>query len=809
MLLIRHAGFVLFLLVNAMSCIANTAANEISQQVSIQVEQLEYLEEGQVSYDLARVKKIDQSRWQSVSDYPLNLGNLEQGAWGRFKLVNVEKIQLERILEFANPRLHRLSVYIESSLGNNKQWSLGNYLPYSNREISFRNFSMPLIFQPKEELLVYFRAESNVGLLLPINVHKEAEFWRLANDETLAYGFYFGILLMFVMFNISLYLTRNNYLFILLAVDLLVCALMYGNHSGLNFEYLWPVDPQFNYLASLFLGYLVILSANVFTWHFLRVSNSKRLRQNYYFFNTTAVLGIILLWWLPAEVSSFICALLGIVIAFYLAWLTTKNRNRYWDYAHYYIVSYSVVAIATCIYIAQKLALLPTNLFTLSAFGISILFQATVLTCVMIERKKSAAKVVGFYSVDQLEPDSAKDWAARFSHEVRTPLNGIIGMVDLLRETPLNPTQYGYIRTLSSAGRYLLDLVNNELNYDNLSRGVRELSEGPFNLKVLCQQCQKMVETQANDDKVTIELDLSPSMPLNFVGDDKCLKQIIINLLNNSIKFTHQGRVVIKAQYSDSNDLILSVWDDGIGLTKQQQLRVFERFNQVDAASYSRAGGNGLGLAICRQLAQLMGGDIDVDSRAGEYCSFTVTVPLAVHNKSTELNEDGVGLNLNAVNDSNRSSFMTPTTVSLTSPSKASILSSRELVVLGVDDNEINRRVLKAMLNKLGHRMIEVASGQEAIDVVRSGTSLDLILMDCEMPGMSGFEATEVIRKWQYGQTKAVYPIIALTAHVMDEHIEQCLASGMDAHLSKPLHLDALRELLESLEANSEQENQK
>jgi signal transduction histidine kinase/CheY-like chemotaxis protein len=779
LLLIRRILIVFILLASAIV----SHANEVSQQLSVKIKHIEYIVEDQVRYDFPRIRSFDQSRWLSVSQYPLNLGNLEQGAWGRFTLTNVEDVQLERVLEFANPRLHRLSIYIESSTGTREEWQLGNHLPFKEREIFFRNFSLPLVLQAKEEMVVYFRAQSNVGMLLPINLHKEGEFWRLANNENLAYGFYFGILIMFVVFNVSLYLARNNYLYILLAIDLSVFSLMYANHLGLNFEYLWPVDPQFNYLASLFLGYMVILTANVFTWHFLQLTYSKRLQKTFYLFNVLPLAGIVLLWILPAKASSFICAILGIAIAIYLAMLTTKNRYRQADFASYYIASYFVAAIATCVYIAHKLALLPTNFLTNYAIGGSILLQAIVLTCVLLERKKVVEKVVGFHSPAQSIPDSAKDWIAQFSHEVRTPLNGIIGMVDLLKETPLNPTQYGYIRTLSSSGKYLLDLVSDELDYGNLTRGTVELNEAPFNLEVLCKQCCSMLEQQAADSQVTIELNFSPTMPVALYGDEKCLKQIIINLLSNSIKFTHHGKVVISAEYSKSNHLILSVWDDGIGITKQQQLKIFDRFCQGDSSVYSRYGGSGLGLAICRQLANLMGGEITVDSRVGKYCSFTIDLPLAVCNEALNTAENSENVELKEL------SSLLP--------------SNRELIVLGVDDNEINRRVLSAMLKKLGHRMIEATSGQQAIDIARSGQALDLILMDCEMPGMNGFEATEVIRKWQHGQAGEDCPIVALTAHVLTEHIEKCLAAGMNAHLSKPLHLNQLRELLESLGAEN------
>lgn len=776
LLLFRQIGILFILLASTMY----SYGNEISQQLSVDISQLEYFLEDQVTYDFSQIKDLDKSKWQRVDQHPMNLGNLELGAWGRFTLNNVEGVQLERILEFANPRLHHLSIYIESLGAKLQQWELGGALPYSERVIMFRNFSIPLILKADAELTVYFRAESNVGVLLPISLHKESEFWRLANNQNLAFGLYFGILIMFVVFNISLYLARNKYLFILLATDLAIFGLMYANHLGLNFEYLWPVDPRFNYLAGLFFGYLVILIANIFTWHFLRLKSVKVLRGIYWAFNVMAIIGIVLLWVIPASLSGYFCSILGIAIALHLSYLTTLNRHSYSDYSYYYIASYAIAAVATCIYIAHKLALLPTNFFTNYAIGGSILLQSIVLTCVLLEREKVIEKIIGFRSKAQSHPGSAKDWISQFSHEVRTPLNGIIGMTDLLKETPLNPTQFGYIRTLSSSGKFLLDLVNDELDYENLSRGAVELKEKPFNLESLCKQCCQMLEHKVSDSQVSIELDISENVPLELLGDEKCLKQIVINLLSNSIKFTHQGRVVIKADYSERNNLILTVWDNGIGITKQQQLKIFDRYFQADTSVYSRCAGSGLGLAICRQLVLLMGGNISVESQVGEYCSFVLEIPLTRYERVEEDKRSADSLAIKTPHYSEQSNL--------------------QMTILGVDDNEINRKVLNAMLKKLGHRMIEAASAKEAIDIVKSGVNLDLILMDCEMPRMNGFEATGVIRQWQFGQAGRSCPIVALTAHVLEEHVAQCLEAGMSAHLSKPLHLSELRELLESLE---------
>lgn len=779
LLLIRRIFFTLFVLAN----MEQSLANNISQQSAIDVVDIQYLLEDQVEYDFNRILSFDSSRWQNAASYPLNLGNIEQGAWIRFKLRNVEQAPSKRIVEFSNPGLHKLDVFSLSEGSLHFSWQLGSYLPFVERPILIRNFALPVELSANEERTYYARAESNVGVLIPVKVMEEGEFWRLANNENLAYGLYFGILLMFVAFNAGMYLARNDFIFLLLSVDLLVFAFMYANHLGLNFEYLWPVDPEFNYLAGLFFSYLVVLTANIFTWHFLRLPSSKTLLSVYYGFNVTSVLGIVLLWFVPISVSSLICALLGMAIALFLFGLTVLAWKAKYEFSFYYMLIYAFAALTTLIYVAHKLALLPTNFATNYAIGYSILLQSIVLTSVLIERRKVEKKILGFEGQAKVIPNSTRDWIAQFSHEIRTPLNGVIGMADLLKETPLNPTQYNYVRVLGSSGEHLIELVSDVLDFESLSSGEVELNVAPFNLKDVCDDVFTLFKQQANENKVDLELDFAPDMPVVYQGDGKRLKQILINLISNSIKFTHDGQIKMSAKYK-KECLLITVFDTGIGMTKQQQLGIFERFRQADQAIYAKYGGSGLGLAICRQLVRLMAGEIQVKSKLGEYTRFTIELPLIEARVETviEPEPEKEVIQHSQVNDSFRP------------------MVGSELIILGVDDNEINRRVLNAMLKKLGHKMIAASSGQEALEVVRSGLNIDLILMDCEMPGMNGFEATESIRHWQYGQAQKPCPIVALTAHILEEHKEKCIEAGMDEHLSKPLHLDDLKEVIGKLE---------
>lgn len=763
---------------NAMALL-HSLENNISQQATIDLKNVQYVLEDQVQYSYQRVLELDESAWHASDSYPLNFGALANGAWVRFDMANVESERVERVLEISNPGLHRLAIYLQFSDKSLQEWQLGNSLPFLDRPIITRNFAVPVNLNAKQTVRVYLRAESGVGVLVPLRLHLKEKFWQLAVTENMSYGFYFGILFMFIAFNMGLYLFRNDTLYLILAVDLAVFCFMYGNHLGLNFEYLWPVDPQFNNLASLFFSYLVILTANVFTWRFvqLKVSDYLVIKWVYHGFNATALFGFILLWLVPTIWSSYFCAFLSLIFVCFLLYLTYLSYREGTLYAGFYMVSYAFSALAAGVYVLHKMAFLPTNMLVENALGASILLQALVLTSVMIERRPSNKKILGFQEQERFIPHSVRDWIAQFSHEIRTPLNGIIGMADLLKETPLNPTQYNYVRNLSSSGEHLVELVSDILDYESLASGQVQLLEVEFNLVELCDHSCELFSRMASENKVSVEVQYEKGMPLDLCTDSKRFRQILLNLLNNSIKFAQGGRVVISFSYTSENELKMEVWDSGIGMSKQQQKEVFKRFRQADGSVYQRFGGNGLGLAICEQLATLMSGSISVESKLNEFCCFTLVLPMAVAAPAG----------------------YSPVASVSAEAIEQFITLPEHLTVLGVDDNEINRRVLKAMLNKLGHSIIEASSGQEAIDIVRSAVDIDLILMDCEMPGMNGFDATKAIRRWQYGQADKVCRIIALTAHTLDEHKEKCSEAGMDGHLSKPLHLQELRELIDQL----------
>jgi len=370
---------------------------------------------------------------------------------------------------------------------------------------------------------------------------------------------------------------------------------------------------------------------------------------------------------------------------------------------------------------------------------------------------------------------------ATMSHELRTPMNGVLGCTQLLKDTPLTDQQRELLETMHRSAEALLTLVNDILDFSKLEASKMNLEVANVNLRALVDDVTTLVEGLAASKGLTIALKIDADVPEELRGDPIRLRQILFNLVGNAIKFTQQGGVTItisslKRDATDQSDVVVLQWsvhDTGIGLTPEQQANLFKAYAQAETSTARRFGGTGLGLMICRQLVELMGGIITVNSVFGQGSTFAYTTNLlpAIHREVT-VSSSGT--------DQRRAGDQVG-----------------PLRVLVADDNEINQVVACKFLQKLGCQVEVARTGREALEAI-TRTAYDVVLMDCEMPDMDGYEATREIRLREDG-TLSHLLIMALTGHASDEDAQKCYQAGMDKVLTKPLTLPVLRAHLQEL----------
>jgi signal transduction histidine kinase/AmiR/NasT family two-component response regulator len=367
------------------------------------------------------------------------------------------------------------------------------------------------------------------------------------------------------------------------------------------------------------------------------------------------------------------------------------------------------------------------------------------------------------------------EFLATMSHEIRTPLNGVLGMAHALGAEPLTPAQREKLEVIQRGGEALLSVLNNVLDLSKIEAGRVTLEEGVADIGRIAHAVQAIFSAIAQEKDIVLSVAVSPEVEGLWRGDPMRIQQILQNLVSNAVKFTERGRVAIEARVA-GGALELRVSDTGPGVALEVQAQVFDAFTQADASTTRRFGGSGLGLSICRALAQLMGGDIILESVVGRGSTFTVRLPL-------ERAAAEAGLAAQAA--------------------RATLPPLPGLRLLAAEDNEMNRLVLRTLLEPFGVVPHLVSNGEEAVAAWETG-DWRVILMDVQMPRMDGPTATRLIREREAERGLPRTPIIALTANAMSHHAEEYLACGMDEVVAKPLNIAELIHAIERVRQKAE-----
>jgi signal transduction histidine kinase/NO-binding membrane sensor protein with MHYT domain/AmiR/NasT family two-component response regulator len=380
-------------------------------------------------------------------------------------------------------------------------------------------------------------------------------------------------------------------------------------------------------------------------------------------------------------------------------------------------------------------------------------------------------------ALDRAEAGSRakSEFLATMSHEIRTPLNGVLGMAHALGAEPLTPAQREKLEVIQRGGEALLSVLNNVLDLSKIEAGRVALEDGVADIERITHAVQAIFSAIAHEKDIALSVTVSPEAAGLWRGDPMRIQQILQNLVSNAVKFTERGRVAIEAGVADGA-LLLRVSDTGPGVALEVQAQVFDAFTQADASTTRRFGGSGLGLSICRALAQLMGGDIGLESVVGLGSTFTVRLPL-----ERAAAEAGPAAQ---------------------SP-RATLTPLAGLRLLAAEDNEMNQLVLRTLLEPFGVVPHIVGNGEEAVEAWETG-DWRVILMDMQMPVMDGVTATRLIREREAERGLPPTPIIALTANAMSHHAEEYLACGMDEVVAKPLNITELIHTIERVRQKAE-----
>ncbi len=731
-------------------------------------------ERGQKSF--AEVREAHRSgQFVPSSGSSINFGFTTDTYWYHWTLVNRTPAggSGDWVLVIDYPPLDAIDIHLISKGQAQPPILLGDQRPMGKIQLDYRNYAVPLTLAPGESVEVFMRVQTSGSHQVPVTLWSGNRFFDHATREGQLFGMFFGVMMIMALYNLLIFVVVRDPAY-LSYIGTLVCFLaLIATLNGYWYQYLTGTalgSAKILNVAVPVFAASSMMCIMLFACAFLKTRIT--LPRFHWVLTTLAVLlGVAVPAAFYVDYAHIIPPIsLGAlggsvanVVAGILAWRVGVRTARF------YLLAWSAYLLGILIKVLELFGVLPTSMMTAHAWELGMLFMVTLLSLALADRitaeREARQKLEKQRAVAEANTSAKSEFLARMSHELRTPMNAIIGFADLARRTDSESRRRHHLDNIDTASRSLLAIVNDILDLSKIEAGRMTLEQRAFELQETLDKLTDMFSAQAAERQIELIVGPSPRLP-TLLGDALRLEQVLINLLGNAMKFTESGQVQLKVETVHSGSATLrlrfTVSDTGIGMSSEQIARLFTAFSQADESTTRRYGGTGLGLAVCRQFVELMGGEIGVESTPGEGSCFHFEVPL-----------DSAGSKAD-----NRTGSWIPGSAAL----------GRKILV--VDDNQAAREVYHELLTSLKFVTRTAASGDEALQCLAT-ERFDAVLMDWQMPGLDGIEVCRLAV-----EAHPELSVILMTAHGRDDLVEAAQAAGARAYLEKPIKPSTLFDTL-------------
>ncbi|WP_095121604.1 hybrid sensor histidine kinase/response regulator [Pseudomonas sp. Irchel s3f10] len=685
------------------------------------------------------------------------------------------------LLELAYPPLDHLDLYMPDATGDYRLVrQTGDALPFASREIRQNNYLFGLSFKPDQQQTVYLRLASEGSIQAPVTLWSSTAYLEDQPVRLYVLGIIYGVLLGMVVYNLFIFLSVRDTSYLYYIFYIASFGLYQLSVNGAAVEYFWPDNPWWANAATPFFIGCAGLFGSQFARSFLQTKNHSRWLDRLLIaliaFGALVVgLSLMTSYALSLRLATILALTFTVVIfaAGILAWWRGLRVARY------FIIAWSAFLLGGIVNTLMVLGLLPNVFLTMYASQIGSAIEVALLSLALADRINAmreqqaqtlydAGQKLEVLNQQLAHSNKLKDeFLATLTHELRTPMNGVIGSLELMQTVELDPELEQYQQTAAGSARDMMRMVNGILTLTELQAGKLKASPGSFSLRAVVEALRVQFDGNAASKSLDFKVDVLPTLPDRLHGDSAKLAQCLECLLDNAIKFTRVGGLALRVTGKPSTDnrlaLSFAVIDTGIGFTDLGEATMYQRFFQLDGSMTREYGGLGVGLAICRQLVELLGGKLTHRSEPGRGSRFQLDVE-----------------------------FELPVveTAPICAPSRDCVRAPQDCTVLLVDDNSVNQLVMRGMLLKLGFRVRTADNGAAALDCLQRET-FDAVLIDCQLPAHDGASLCCQIHALP-GCTNLPVFMLALTADR-----ELCTTGAPVDYLNKPVKFEELQSALE------------